>query len=304
MKRVLITGASGFIGRHCLPALGALGYDVHAVCAKSTPWGTANWHRADLMVAEDVSRLFREIAPTHLLHLAWYTEHGKYWTALENLRWVEASLTILREFVARGGRRAVCAGTCAEYDWRFGYCSEPVTPLSPTTLYGTCKHALQLLATAYARGVDLSLAWGRIFFAYGPGDQPTRFVPSVIRSLLEGKPVRCTHGHQVRDYLHVHDVADAFAALLDSRLEGPVNIASGRPITLREFVRKLAASVPVGSSPTIEFGAIPTPPDDPPLLVGDVKRLSGELGWSPRYDHDRGIAETIRSLTPCLETAR
>lgn len=291
---VLVTGASGFVGRYSLLPLKALGYDVHAVYSNGNPDGPATWHRADLTDAVRTAALLDEVRPTHLLHFAWYAEHGKYWTSTENLRWVEASLRLLREFAGRGGRRAVLAGTCAEYQWSHGFCSEHVTPTVPATLYGTCKNALQSMAASYAPLAGISLAWGRIFFPYGPYEQPNRLVPSVIRSLLRKETVRCSHGHQYRDFLYVEDCAEAFAALLESAVEGPVNIGSGTPLKIRDVVDALRRIVPGGDSVPVEFGAIPSPPDDPPLLVADVRRLAGEVGWHPTRSLEDGLDLTVR----------
>jgi nucleoside-diphosphate-sugar epimerase len=292
-KRVLVTGATGFIGRHSPAALAARGFDVHAVHATGTPDAPATWHRVDLHDREQVARLLDEVRPTHLLHFAWYAVHGKYWTSTENLRWVESSLSLLRGFAERGGVRAVLAGTCAEYDWRYGFCSERTTPTTPSTLYGISKNATHSVASAFAAQAGLSLAWGRIFFPYGPDEQPRRLVPSVIHSLLRREPVRCSHGNQYRDFIHVEDCADAFAALLDSNVDGPVNIASGRPVTIREVVRTIITLIRHGEDVPVQFGAISSPPDDPPLLVGDVHRLENEVAWTPRLGLREGLIQTI-----------
>ena len=298
MKRILITGASGFVGRHSLAPAAKRGYEVHAVTSRRPSKELAVWHQADLLDPVERDRLLEEVRPTHLLHFAWYTAHRAYWTSTENLRWVEASLALLRGFADRGGRRAVIAGTCAEYDWRFGYCSEVSTPAIPSSLYGISKNALQCVASSFAGQIGLSLAWGRIFFPYGPHENPRRLVPSVIGSLLKGEPVRCSHGNQYRDFLYVADCGDAFAALLDSDVQGVVNIGSGRPRTIKDIVQVISAAIPAGSSSLVEFGAIPAPPDDPPLLVADVRRLTQEVGWSPSFGIEDGIAETVRSYMP------
>jgi nucleoside-diphosphate-sugar epimerase len=295
-RRVLVTGATGFVGRHSLPALVERGFDVHAVHSTGTPDAPATWHRADLLDREQLARLLDEARPTHLLHFAWNVEHGKFWNSTENLRWVESSLTLLREFAGRGGTRVVVAGTCAEYDWRHGFCSEQATPTVPATLYGTCKNALHAMAARFAANAGISLAWGRIFLPYGPREQERRLVPSVARSLQKGEPVQCSHGRQYRDFLHAQDCGEAFAALLDSPVEGPVNIASGRPVAIAEVVRTIASLVPGGEGVPIEFGAIPTPPDDPPLLVADVRRLTTEVGWAPRFGLREGLAQTLASM--------
>src|SRR5262249_11285022 len=162
----------------------------HAVSSRPRPQDgfAVYWHQADLLNPQDIATLLLSIRPTHLLHLAWYAEPGKYWTSEKNLEWICASLNLLIEVVRHGGQRVVMAGPCAEYDWPSGHCAEAVAPLTPTTLYGSSKHALQVLLAAVARQAGLSSAWGRIFFLFGPYEHPSRLVASVARSLLQGEP--------------------------------------------------------------------------------------------------------------------
>ena len=291
MKKVLVTGGSGFIGRHCLPLLAAHGYEVHAVSiAPEDPLPQIHWHVVDLLNPEEVNNLIAKVKPTHLLHLSWYTVMGKYWTSLENIRWVQASLELLRTFAENGGKRVVIAGTCAEYDWKYELYSEQTTPLVPATLYGACKHALQIMVDAFCRQTGLSYAWGRVFFLYGPHEHPDRLVSSVIRSLLQGESARCSHGNQIRDFLHVEDVASAFVALLDSDLTGPVNIGSGKPIAIREVVEIIGELIQ--QKDLIQLGALPVPPNDPPALIADTHRLQS-ISWRPKYDLNTGLQRTI-----------
>jgi nucleoside-diphosphate-sugar epimerase len=295
MKRVLLTGASGFVGRHCLQALLAQGYQVHAVASrKHEPPAAApevHWYGADLLDREQISALLAEIRPTHLLHCAWYAVPGKYWTAKENIRWAEAGLHMLEAFADQGGQRVVGVGSCAEYDWRDGHCSELATPLNPATTYGVCKHAFQLLLTAFSKLAKISAAWGRLFFLYGPHEPWERLVASAIRSILLEEPARCSHGQQIRDFLYVRDAADALVALLDSDVLGPVNIASGVPVAVREVVKEIADQLERPN--LVRLGALPASENEPPLLVADVARLRDEVGWSPRYDLASGLKETI-----------
>jgi nucleoside-diphosphate-sugar epimerase len=293
MKRVLVTGATGFIGRHVLRPLVDHGFDVHAVTHKAPLSADAGctWHVSDLLDTARIAPLMQAVQPTHLLHLAWYAVPGRYWTALENFAWVQASLEVLRRFHDAGGVRVVMAGTCAEYDWSYGYCSERITPTRPHTSYGTCKLALHSMLDAYAHQTHLSSAWGRIFFLYGPYEHPSRLVASVVRSVLQGEPARCSQGRQVRDFLHVEDAAHAFVALLMSTIDGPVNIASGQPIAVREVVYKIADKA--GRRDLIVLGAVPVGPNEPPLVCADVRRLSADVGWSPRYDLDNGLEHTM-----------
>jgi nucleoside-diphosphate-sugar epimerase len=296
VKRVLLTGATGFVGRQAIGPLCDRGYDIHAV--SSRPPGDdapgVRWHTADLLDHAAAADVVGRVRPTHLLHLAWYAEPGKFWSAPENERWVAASRALLDCFAQAGGRRAVVAGTCAEYDWSGdGHCREAVTPLRPTTVYGQAKATLHAeAARSYERPGMPTLAWARIFFLYGPWEHPQRLVSSVIGALLDGRPALCSHGRQVRDFLHVADVAAAFAALLDADdVTGPVNVASGQPVTIAELVGLIGRAC--GRPELIELGALPPRPDDPPLLVAAVDRLHAEVGFVPERTLAHGVASTV-----------
>ncbi len=293
MKKILVTGARGFIGRHVLTTLLARDYNVHAVTSKnaSPPVSGCTWHTVDLLDTCQITSLLKTVQPNYLLHFAWCTAPGEYWTSRDNLRWVQASLELLKQFQEYGGQRIVMAGTCAEYDWSYGYCTEFKTPKTPATLYGVCKQALQSMLDLHSRQTGLSSAWGRIFFVYGPYERPQRLVPSVIRAVLKGETARCSDGSQIRDFLYVQDVADAFVALLESHVRGPVNIASGEPVALQELIYMIAAKF--NRDDLIQLGAVSTSPDEPPLLVADVRRLHDEVGWTPKYDLDTGLEQTI-----------
>lgn len=288
--KVLVTGGSGFIGQHCLAQLHAKGHEVHAV--SSVPLASTaavQWHQANLLDIGQARALVRAVKPSHLLHLAWCTQHGKYWTSPENLNWVQGSLALIQEFTESDGKRLVAAGTCAEYEWGHGVCVEDQTPLVPATLYGTYKHALQLMLRAWSRQTGLSSAWGRVFSLYGPRENPERLVASVIRALLRGEPASCGNARLERDYLHAQDVASAFVALLESTLEGPVNIGSGEAATLGEIVERIAEKL---DGRRLVQLRVPSSSSEPSLLLADVTRLAS-TGWKKKFDLDSGLADTI-----------
>jgi nucleoside-diphosphate-sugar epimerase len=295
MRRVLVTGASGFIGRHCLKPLLDRGFEVHGAsrgCRPPEVPAHVEWHSIDLLEAGTASRLLNDLKPTHLLHLAWYAIPGKYWTAPENLDWVRAGIELVRAFAESGGKRIVIAGSCAEYDWSHGILCEESTPLKPSTLYGTCKNALREVVEKFAPVSGLSWAWGRIFNLYGPWEDPRRLVPSVALSLLRGGRARCTEGEQVRDYLFVDDVAEALTCVLDSKAQGAVNIGSGEGIKIRSLVERLAGII--GSLDRVDFGVLPTPGNEPSTIVAETSRLRAEAEWVRRWSLDRGLEQSVR----------
>lgn len=292
-KKVLLTGATGFIGDHCLDPLKARGYEVHAVSSKPMKAGArgVHWHQANLLEPGAAKSLLAEVKPTHLLHLAWFVVPGKLITAPENFAWVRASMELVEEFAAHGGKRLTVCGSSYEYDWNYGYCSEKLTPAVPNNVYGSCKQALNLLVQSFASQVALSAAWGRVFFLYGPNEHPQRLVPSVMLSLLKGEPAKCSHGRQIRDYMHVQDVADGLVGLLDSEVTGTVNVSSGQATTLREIVLTIGRLM--GKPELIQLGAIPARANDAPLVVGENLRLLNECGWKQQYELEAGLRQTI-----------
>jgi nucleoside-diphosphate-sugar epimerase len=295
VSRVVLTGASGFVGRQVLASLLAAGHEVHAL-ARTAPAdaerSAATWHEIDLL-ADPALRsggLLAEIEPEVLVHLAWYAEHGAYWHSSENVRWVEASLALLRAFAAAGGRRTVIAGTCAEYEWSREVYAEDA-PLHPATLYGAAKHGLHLVAAAFAEQAGIELAWARLFFLYGPHEDPGRFVPSLVAALLRSEAAPMTEGLQRRDFLHVADVGAALAALADSGLTGPVNVASGEAVELRELAGLIGELT--GHPELLQLGALPTREGEPAELRADTSRLRDELGWRASLTLEQGLADTI-----------
>lgn len=282
IKRALVTGATGFIGRHAAPLLAQRGYEVHAVGGRD----------ADLLDPAGAQSLIDRVRPSHLLHFAWYAVPGKFWTAPENATWVEASIRLLRAFADAGGERATMIGSCAEYDWTGdGVLVEGTTPLRPSTYYGICKQALSSVGAGLAAERGFGFAWGRIFFVYGPHEQPGRLVSQVASALVKGKVAPTSEGTQRRDFLHARDTAAAFVALLDSGVTGPVNIGSGTAVAVRDVVSLIAEAAQ--RPELVGWGEIPSRPGDPPLLEADVGRLRDEVGWTPGITLEAGIRETV-----------
>ena len=292
--RVLVTGASGFVGRHCLPLLVDRCREVHAITSNGRAVGSdrVHWHHVDLIRdANGLPNVFECVRPTHLLHLAWFTKHGEFWTSPSNASWYRASQNLIHRFIESGGLRVVTAGTCAEYSWLDGECDESWTPLRPSTVYGRFKHALNMWTRVYANRSGVSHAHTRAFLLYGPGESESRLVPSIARSLLAGVPARCSHGRQLRNLLHVEDVAAAHVELLLSDECGPFNIGATDNVRLSEVAGVLADLC--GRPDLLHLGAVPTRAEEPMQLVPCTERVARKLGWRPRWELECGLRHTI-----------
>jgi nucleoside-diphosphate-sugar epimerase len=291
--RVLVTGATGFLGRACLRRLKADGIEVVGTYRGTVPEGYdhVTWAKADLTDPDAIAALCAAHTPTHLLALAWYMGPGNQ-QAVENFRWLQHSIDLLFAFAEAGGQRVTFCGSCMEYDWTL---EEPfveeVSRLTPTTEYGAAKSALFRVFGPLCSKLGLSGSWGRPYFLYGPDENPRRLVADVILSLLEGREALCTHGRQQRDFLHVDDVADAMVRLMWSEYEGPLNIGSGTALPLSAVIEE--AGRQIGRPELIRLGAREARPDDPDLVEADTTLMRTVLGWTPRYSLETGIADTV-----------
>jgi len=289
-KVVLVTGARGFIGRPCLARLAARGYEVHAVSSSGHADAEAIWHRCDLLDTDSVSKLVAHLRPSHLLHLAWIAKPGVFWSSPANLDWLAAGIRLVQAFYADGGERAVGVGTCAEYAASDNACREDTTPIAPATVYGASKAAMYFAWLAAAGG-QRQWAWARLFFPYGPGEPPGRYIPSVIGGLLRGDAVDCTHGRQLRDFVYVDDVAEACAALVEGPKSGAYNVGSGSGTSLRHVAEAIIAEL--GGRELVRFGAREAPAHDLARIVGDTGKMREHFGWTARVNLEEGLRRTI-----------
>lgn len=295
--KVLLTGATGFIGSHVARLLVAGGEEVIAIVKPSTSRrriadlaGSLRIIECDVADRASLEPQLRHDVPDVCLHLAWHGWSGPSLTSEENLLSMAAGLELLRALTNVGCPRFVGVGTCFEYDPASGPMTE-TSAVKPKDLYGVCKHELSVVAQALRPITTMSVAWARVFLVYGPFDDERRLVPSLVRSLIRGESAKTTLGEQVRDVMHVEDAASAIWAVARSSHTGPVNVASGIPVKVVDIAREIATIV--GRPELLEVGALPYRALEPPVLVADTTLLREQIGWSPRYDLRSGLSQTV-----------
>ncbi|HEX2908719.1 MAG TPA: NAD(P)-dependent oxidoreductase [Phototrophicaceae bacterium] len=294
--RVLVTGASGFVGSCVVRCLINAGCEVVALVSPEHPLprlqavtGKIQLLSGRLPLDVTLVKTIKALSPERCIHLAWNAEPGQYLQSPQNVELLNASLQLLQALIDAGCQKVLMVGTCAEYDTRFGYLHEE-TPTQPSTLYAACKLSSGLIAQEIAATAGIQFIWARLFYLYGPWENERRMLPALIRTLLEDRPFPATAGAQVRDYLQVEDAARALCHLLLSDCTGVYNIASGVPVTIRQLMEMTGRML--GRSEQIQFGTLPYRQWDPMFICGNNQKLLS-TGWTPQYTIETGLRHTI-----------
>lgn len=294
MSRILVIGASGFIGKATLENLTktAAG-EIHAVYNSREPKcdNKIVRHKVDLFKHKEIEDLFSAVAPTHLIQLAWCSDHATYWKDVANLDWVSVNFAIARSFVRNGGRRCLFIGTSAEYDWSVQQpLNEVTTPLVPQMLYGSAKLGLYWSLSRFFEQARIPMLWARLFNPFGHQEDVRRLIPKTCLRLLRGESIQFDAALSLRDFLHVDDVGAAISRLLLSTVEGPVNIGSGQAISIRDVVSQIAAYY--GYTDRVTFATHDASDVRPDIVVADVTRLAEEASFRPQKDFTVRLQET------------
>jgi len=245
MKTILITGASGFFGKSLLEALHSSSEEFkviglyHVQCPQIVD-SRFEWLKADLQDLSLHSQLMQKIRPTHCVHLAWYVPPQKFWTAWENIEWLNSSLSLFRAFAREKGKVFIGAGSLAEYDWATGVLDEEKTPLNPATLYGQCKKSLHeiLLAARDAHYPETTILWPRIGYFFGEDEPQEKLIRKLIASIKNGLSMDLAAPDFSRPYAHVKYLGQALATLVmeDSLEDAAFNMSASIPYSLKEVV--------------------------------------------------------------------
>lgn len=273
MTRVVVTGATGFIGRQIVRALDVDGIALIPVVRAGKEGLLSGVRHVDKVIttpdlfSEDEAWWEAQCQNTDLIiHAAWYTEPGKYQQSPLNMDCLVGSLRLARGAAKAGVKRLVGIGTCAEYDQSHGTLTVN-TALKPLTPYAATKAALFLALSQWLPSQSVSFAWCRLFYLYGEGEDARRLVPYIRKQLEKGEPAELTSGKQIRDFMDVVDAGRKIAEVALSNHTGPVNVSSGIPITIRQLAERIADEY--GRRDLLRFDARPDNIFDPPCVIGE-----------------------------------
>jgi len=294
MSTVLVTGAAGFIGASVIESLKHKGFTIHAVWYNRPPnidSSLVKWHKANLLNLNDIQHLLARVRPTYLIHLAWCTSQDKYWTDPSNLQWLTSGIELARCFVNNGGRRCIFAGTSAEYDWTTGQVlKEGVSILNPQKLYGGSKLGLYWILKRYFEQEDVGFAWTRFFNPFGERENVKRLIPKTCLRLLNGENLFFDAARSLRDFLHIKDIGSAIVSVLQSKINGPVNIASGIAVSVRDVITTIAEIYQTEEQ--VHFSEDVPDLGAPDAVVADIELLTLDCNWSPDASFRERLEQT------------
>jgi UDP-glucose 4-epimerase len=288
-QRILVTGASGFIGSHLCLRLCHERAEVHAVYRSELPTGPGNqhWWQADLANEAEVRKLVRETRPELIFHLA---SHVKGAPDLEHVlptfqSNLQSTVNLLVS-AAESGSRVVLTGSLAEPEVENG-------ETFPSAPYAAAKWASSGYARMFHSLYKLPVVIARVFMAYGPAQKDlTKLIPYVVLSLLQGKRPKITSGQRLVDWIYVSDVVDGLLALAGARdVDGAtLDIGSGSLVSIREIVEQLILLT--GTELSAEFGALADRPLEPTRTARTAETLA-KTGWKPKVSLREGLERTV-----------
>ena len=277
MKRVLLTGCTGFVGAQIHRQLKDKGYYLRLVIREGTELELKSEVGSDeLVLTKD---LFSQTTEwweivcdgiSDVIHCAWYTEPGLYLQSEKNLDCLFGTLNLARGASRAGVSRFIGLGTCFEY----AASNEPLknnSPLNPLSLYAATKVSLYLVLSEYLKVQSINFLWCRLFYLYGDNEDTRRLVPYVREKLSKNEYVDLTSGNQIRDFLDVEEAAKKIINCFEKNIMGVQNICSGIETSVRTMVEKIADEY--GRRDLLRFGVRSENLVDPSYVVGSKEEI-------------------------------
>ncbi|MCF6324130.1 MAG: NAD(P)-dependent oxidoreductase [Gammaproteobacteria bacterium] len=283
--RILLTGASGFIGRHLVPCLIERGHQIIAVArdkekASELPWySDVDFHFLDIHAQRGGRGHYAEFNnPDALIHLAWpglpnYKELFHFEESLAR------DYKFIKTLVEQGITQVLVTGTCFEYGMQNG-CLDEGKDTFPSSPYALAKDTLRKFLQSLQLKESFSLQWVRLFYMYGAGQNSNSILAQLDSAIENGDQYfNMSGGEQLRDYLPVEEVAKRITAIIEcDKMEGIYNCSSGVPISIRRLVENRIKERK--SSIKLNLGYYPYPDYEPMAFWGDDSKFNKEISES------------------------
>lgn len=291
-KKILVTGATGLIGKELIVPLKERGFDIYAMTIdKCNRNNNVNWINCNIFNYREVQKVCTEINAKYLLNMAWCTT-GDYLTSPINYDFLNAGINLIKSFIQNGGERILLIGTCFEYNFTNKPLKETDSLDTKKTVYTFCKDILHQVAEFYCKSNKVSFAYGRIFYAYGRQENKTRLTGMLINELSNNNLVIIKNSSLLRDYMYSKDIANALVCLLDSNVENSVNICTGQAISIKDFALHIAKKI--GKEHLLVLKN--KPELQAPLILGDNTKLIKDVGYKIKYSLDMAIDDILNSI--------
>lgn len=274
MKKVIVTGINGLIGQYITEPLKDLGFEVYGIGTKYIKTNKFNYIKIDINNISKLRKIFNQIEPQYLIHLAWDIEDLN---SNNHFKLLSSSISMLDCFKECGGKKAVYIGTCFEYKYKRIPLKEN-DKLNPTTIYAKCKNYLREISELYCDKNNIDFCWARIFYTYGKNENNKRLFPQIINGLKNNQKVSINHSHLKRDYIFAGDVAKAISLVLNSKFKGIINICSGKSISLENIAITIAKKL--NKLELLDLKKLET--KEPDSIVGDNSILLNNFNFNYR----------------------
>lgn len=299
-KTVLITGGAGFIGANLTRKLIELNCNVNLILKKTSDlWrikdvlDKVQIYYADLLDKNILIKIIHKINPVFIIHLATYSNYRNQSDAEQMMKAnTEGTLNLLIASKNINYKIFINAGSSSEY----GIKEKPMNEndiLEPISFYAATKASATLLCQVFAKEYQKPIVTLRPFSAYGPREDGKRFIPTIIKAVIENKTIKLTKGVQRRDFIYIDDVVDICIKTMsqEKKLSGQaLNMGTGLEYTNDEVVKMLFSIT--GKKVKIEKGAFPKRLWDTSHWVADTTKIKRILNWKPKFTLEEGLRKT------------
>lgn len=289
MNRIAILGANGFLGLPISEIFVKGGWDVSAYSRRQHPDLKVQEYSVDLFDEESLKNALHLSKPDVVISTAWDTEHGKFWTSDQNVKYRDATLKFAEMCFESGVDSFVAFGTVSEYGPKAGICNAETSPLVPNDIYAASKIETGLKLKEIGESFGRRTHWLRIFQAFGPHEKPERFIPGLISTLRKGEKFSIRTPEFNLDWIHTADIASAVLFSLENELRHFVDVGTGRATSVRELSEMICTELDLDPS-LLDYSE--QVPGHQKTVVVDPASLLFSAGWSP----SEPLESRIRSL--------